>query len=66
MYRVSGNSAISLTISEAGMYSVNVYDVMGNVVATYNNQILERGAQHLPLNASVGDGLYLIQATPIK
>ncbi len=66
MYRISGNNTINLTVSEAGMYSVNVYNVMGNAVATYNNQNLESGDQHLPLNTSVGEGLYLIKTTLIK
>ncbi len=60
-------SNLDVSISEAGFYTVKVYDITGKQVATINPGLLYKGAQTLELgNLNLGDAMYLVRTEIVK
>ncbi|MGL1902121.1 MAG: glycoside hydrolase family 5 protein [Fibrobacterales bacterium] len=66
IHRVNSNGVIGIDVQQTGVYSVVVYDIMGNHVASLGAQSLYEGNQTLSFNTQIGEGLYIIKADLIR
>ncbi len=62
IYRVSNNTPISFSATEAGVYVLKLYDITGSIIETIENINLSEGQNQLPLTNTISDGLYMIKA----